>query len=49
MAGVMHQVLADEERQAEMRAHGLARAARFSWSRAAEETMAVYENVKRKR
>lgn len=48
MAGVIHQVLADEERQAEMRARGLAQAARFSWSRAAEETMAVYENVKRK-
>jgi len=45
MAEVMHQVLNDEERQEEMRARGLAQAAQFSWSRAAEETMAVYQQL----
>ncbi len=28
-----------------MRQDGLARAARFSWARAADETLAVYERV----
>jgi len=45
MAEVMHQVLNDEGRREEMRARGLAQAARFSWSRAAEQTMAVYQRV----
>lgn len=45
MAEVMHQVLEDKESQEEMRARGLAQAARFSWSRAAEETMAVYHRL----
>jgi len=45
MAEVMHQVLNDEERREEMRARGLAQAAQFSWSRAAEETMAVYQQL----
>lgn len=45
MAEAMYQVLSDEERQTEMRARGLAQAAQFSWSGAAEETMAVYQRV----
>nr|MBC8449893.1 glycosyltransferase family 4 protein [Chloroflexota bacterium] len=49
MAEVMHQILSDEERREEMRARGLAQAAQFSWARAAEETMAVYEQVIAKR
>ncbi len=38
-------ILRDESLRAEMRAKGLAQAARFSWERAAKETMAVYEGV----
>ena len=38
-------ILRDESLREEMRAKGLAQAARFSWERAAEETMAVYEGV----
>lgn len=45
MTAVLAQVLADAELRAEMRAAGLEQAARFSWERAARETMAVYERV----
>ena len=36
-------VLSDPARQAELRARGLAQAARFSWTKTAQETLAVYE------
>jgi len=35
----------DEALRETMRTNGLARAARFSWTRAAEETLAIYEQV----
>ena len=40
-------LLADAARRAELRARGLAQARKFSWARCAEETLAVYENVRR--
>ncbi len=46
MAETMYGVLVDGEQQEEMRTRGLAQAAKFSWSRAAEETMAVYQRVR---
>ena len=45
MAEAIRAVWRDEALRAEMRARGLAQAARFSWARAARETMAVYERV----
>ncbi len=45
MTTTLRQVLADEELRAEMRAAGLEQAAKFSWERAAQETLAVYEQV----
>ncbi|MFQ5855134.1 MAG: glycosyltransferase family 4 protein [Anaerolineae bacterium] len=45
MTATLGQVLADEEMRAEMREAGLEQAAKFSWARAARETMAVYEQV----
>jgi glycosyltransferase involved in cell wall biosynthesis len=38
-------VLSDDARRAEMRERGLAQAQKFSWTRAAEETLAVYHSV----
>lgn len=38
-------VLSDDARRAEMRERGLAQAQKFSWTRAAEETLAVYRSV----
>jgi glycosyltransferase involved in cell wall biosynthesis len=38
-------LLTDPDLRATLRAKGLARAANFSWRRAAEETMAVYRRV----
>ena len=38
-------VLADEDLREEMRIKGLAQAARFSWERAAQETLAVYGSL----
>lgn len=38
-------LLTDEALRAELRAKGLQRAARFSWERAAQQTMAVYRQV----
>jgi glycosyltransferase involved in cell wall biosynthesis len=42
IAAALRAVCTDADLRAEMRAQGLAQAARFSWARAAEETMAVY-------
>jgi glycosyltransferase involved in cell wall biosynthesis len=43
IAHVMHEVLADEAVQQEMREEGMKQASRFSWEKAADETLAVYE------
>lgn len=45
MTAILRQVLADEELRVEMREAGLEQATRFSWQRAARETMGVYEKV----
>jgi len=45
MARIIAAVWDDAGLRAEMRAAGLAQAARFSWDRAAAETMAVYEQT----
>jgi glycosyltransferase involved in cell wall biosynthesis len=45
MAKTMHKVLMDEALQQEMRQEGLRQASRFSWAKAAEETMGVYRAV----
>jgi len=45
MADVIGMVLADERLRAEMAEAGPERAARFSWKRAAQETLAVYHRV----
>jgi glycosyltransferase involved in cell wall biosynthesis len=45
MAEAIGAVWHDEALQAEMGRRGLAQAARFSWRRAAEETMAVYQRA----
>jgi len=45
LAEAMRRVLADADLQAELRAKGLARAKRFTWERAARETVAVYREV----
>ena len=42
MASAIRAVWTDGEAQAEMRVMGLARAAEFSWTRAAEETLSIY-------
>ena len=42
LAQAMLAVLNDPARQAELRARGLAQAARFSWAQTAQETLAVY-------
>jgi glycosyltransferase involved in cell wall biosynthesis len=39
------EVLENQQLRAELKAKGLARAARFSWQEAARETMAVYRSV----
>jgi len=46
-ADALRALLADEARRAELRARGLAQARKFSWTRCAEETLAVYESVRR--
>ncbi len=43
LAQAMLAVLRDPARQAELRARGLAQAAHFSWTKTAQETVAVYE------
>ncbi len=45
LAAALARVLQDEPLREQMRARGLAQAARFSWARAAEETLAVYRQV----
>jgi len=45
MAAVIGAVWRDPDRRQDMRTRGLAQAARFSWARAAEETMRVYDAV----
>jgi glycosyltransferase involved in cell wall biosynthesis len=45
MTDAILSVWRDEALRAAMRRRGLARAAQFSWARAAEETAAVYEGV----
>ena len=47
MACAIHEVLRDEALRAEMGERGLEQANRFSWERAAQETMAVYRTVMR--
>ena len=46
MAAVIGQMWRDAELRQEMRQQGLAQAAQFSWARAAQETMRVYESVR---
>ncbi len=41
----IERVLTNRELRAELRAKGIAQAAKFSWERAARETLAVYEQV----
>jgi glycosyltransferase involved in cell wall biosynthesis len=45
LAQAMLAVLSDPARQAELRARGLAQAARFSWAQTARETLAVYDTT----
>jgi glycosyltransferase involved in cell wall biosynthesis len=45
MADVIAEVLRDGDLRAEMRQRGLEQAARFSWQRAARETLEVYKRV----
>jgi glycosyltransferase involved in cell wall biosynthesis len=45
LAASMATLLKDPERQNELAKAGLERAKRFSWERAARETMAVYKNL----
>jgi glycosyltransferase involved in cell wall biosynthesis len=45
IAGALGRVLTDESLRARMRERGLAQAARFTWDRAARETLSVYRNV----
>ena len=45
MVATIATVLDDTDLRAEMRERGLAQAARFSWQRAAKETLAVYERL----
>ncbi len=45
LADAMEAVLTDRELRAVLRERGLARAAEFSWVRAARETLAVYDRV----
>ncbi|HEX9077141.1 MAG TPA: glycosyltransferase family 1 protein [Anaerolineae bacterium] len=45
MAAAIERVITDEAARDELRARGIAQAAKFSWERAARETLAVYERV----
>ncbi|KQQ87769.1 glycosyltransferase [Massilia sp. Leaf139] len=49
IAGAMAQVLRDPARQAALRAHGLAQAARFSWDASAQRAIGAFEEVHRRR
>ena len=46
-AGAIRAVLTDDARRAAMGERGIAQAKKFSWDRAAKETLAVYESVAR--
>lgn len=46
IAAAIRKVWLDEELRAQMRERGLKQAARFSWERAADETLAVYEQAR---
>ena len=48
MADGLQRVLSDTTLRAELRCAGLERAAQFSWTRAAEETVRVYEQIGRR-
>jgi len=45
----MHQILANSTLQADLRARSLRQAAQFSWSKTAQETLAVYQEVYKKK
>ncbi len=45
LANAMDRVLADQDLRAGLTARGLAQARRFSWERAARETLAIYEKA----
>jgi glycosyltransferase involved in cell wall biosynthesis len=45
IAQALRRVLTDQERSAELRAEGFKRAGGFRWSRAAQETRTVYEQI----
>jgi glycosyltransferase involved in cell wall biosynthesis len=45
MASAIREVLEDEDLRAEMRRRGLSQVSRFSWERAADETLALYKRV----
>ncbi len=45
MAATIRTVWTDPDLQSSMRHQGLARASRFSWGRAAQETLAVYDRT----
>jgi glycosyltransferase involved in cell wall biosynthesis len=47
LAQVISQLCSDEERRQEMRSKGLTQASRFSWERAARETLLAYSTVER--
>jgi hypothetical protein len=49
MGGAILATLVQEEVAAKLGALGPQRAAEFSWARAAEETLAIYERVYRER
>lgn len=44
-ADAIRTALTDDARRAEMRERGIAQSKRFSWERAAEETLAIYESI----
>jgi len=45
IAAALHRVLTDPDLASDMRQKGLTQAGKFSWRRAAEETLAVYEET----
>ena len=46
LAAAMEKLLADDNMRTDLRQKGLAHAARFSWEKTAQETLAVYREVK---
>jgi glycosyltransferase involved in cell wall biosynthesis len=45
MTEALRRLAADADLRAELRARGLRRAAEFSWARAAQETVALYQEL----